>query len=141
MNNYPPPPPPPHIQPVGRRDYYDDSPPGWGNRSFGENSRDVDYQSMNRPYNEKENYNYNNIMENRDSYKMQRKDSRIVGDFGGPPAQSKWGHVGQSLIDYQVKPPRRGRQSDRIIDVTPPAGDYGPEFEPMYDGRPYFEPY
>jgi hypothetical protein len=136
MSNYPPPPPPP----PGRRDYYNDAPSGWGKRPFGVDRRDVDYRSMNGPYDSKENYGYN--MQNRDGYNMQSRDSRVVGDFGGPPAQSKWGHVGQSLIDYQVKPPRRGRQPDRIIDVTPSAGDYGPDFDPRFgDQQPYFEPY
>ena len=139
-NNYQRPPPPPYTQPNGRRDYYNDAPPGWGNQPFGVNRRDVDYQSMNGPYDRrgKENYGYNT--QNRDGYNMQKRDSRVIGDFGGP-VQSKWGHVGQSLIDYQVKPPRRGRQpEDRIIDVTPSAGDFRPEFDPMYGDQPYFEP-
>jgi len=94
-----------------------------GKRPFGVNRRNIDYQSMNRPMDgsDKENFNTQNRL------------PTSIGEFDRP-RQSKWeGHVGQSLIDYQVKPPRRGRPRDVGRQTRP-------DFDPIFDD-PYFEPY
>jgi len=136
-----------------REDYYDDTPrrPNGGTRPFGVDRRNIDYQSMNRPLDgsNKENYGYN----------TRNRQPRGIGEFDRP-VQSKWGHVGQSLIDYQVKPPRRRgpqdtdfmppsrgqqQQNNDFIDVTPGQNqpDFNAGFDPMYDqyDDPYYEQY
>lgn len=93
------------------RDDYDDGPrnPSWGDRPFGVNRRNIGYQDMNGSY-----------------YTRNRRPT--IGDFDRP-APSRRGHVGQSLIDYQVRPPRRERRrGNDIIDVdsrtVDPYDDY-----------------
>lgn len=118
---------PPYSQRRPRVDYYNDS--GWGSRQFGADSRNIDYQSMNRPFDRQSREN--------SGYNTQIRLPRTMGEFDGH-VQSKWGHIGQSLIDYQVKPPRRGRRPvNGIID----SADYDQNFGPIYDDHPYFEPY
>jgi len=98
-----------------------------GLRPFGVNSRNIDYQSMNRPFDGrgKENFNTRN------------RRPRSIGEFDRPK-KTKWGgYAGQSLVDYQVKPSRRGRQRDKdfIDDGRRPSPGFDPEFD-----DPYFEP-
>ena len=62
---------------------------------------------------------------------------RTIGEFGGP-VQSRRGHVGQSINDYQGKPPLRGRGP---VNASPYHGDYDQDFDHIYNSRPYFEPY
>ena len=100
------------------------------NRSFGANPRIIDYQSMNRPSDRRG--------EENSGYSTRTRPTRTMGDFGGP-AQSRWGHVGQSINDYQGKPPpRRGRRPDN---ASPYPGDYDQDFDPIYNNRPYFDPF
>ena len=97
-------------------------------RRVGANARNIDYQSMNSPYDRRGKEN--------PRYSTQNRLPKLMGDFGGP-VQSRRGHVGQSLIDYQVKPRIRGRRPDNeIMDV-----DYDQDFGPIYDDRPHFEQY
>ena len=97
------------------------------NLSFGAESRNIDYQ---RPFDRRG--------EETSGYSTRTRPPRTMGEFGGP-ALSRWGHVGQSINDYQGKPPpRRGRRPDN---ASPYPGDYDQDFDPNYSNRPYFEPY
>ena len=136
---------PPQRRP--RLDLYDDYViPGWGGgRSFG--SRNVDYLSMNRPFDrrrgsgDREYTGYNT---------QQIRPPRLNGEFTGEnQSRRRRGYVGQSLIDYQVKPPsRRGRREPddiEVIDVRsspPPPFDFErPPHRYDNNNRRYFEPY
>ena len=78
----------------------------------------------------------------------QIRPPRLNGEFSGLNQSRRRGYVGQSLIDYQVKPPshRGRRQPDdiEVIDVRsspPPPYDFGHPPPRSDNNRRYFEPY
>lgn len=75
---------------------------------------------MNRPYGGRDKENFD---------RQNRRQRLRMGEFDRP-GPSRYGHVGQSLVDYQVKPPPLSRG-------TGPGPRGRPDFDPMYDD-PYY---